>query len=228
MMTKQKSFKQRVRARMAKTGESYTAARHMLIADGDQPDVTPASFEHPLPEDTVTRATGSGWQQWFTRLDEWGAAARSHTEMARWLAAEQGVSSWWAQSITVAYEQARGLRAPGQQANGWSVGASKTIPVPVERLFAAFNDEALRERWLPAAQMRLRTATAPKSARYDWEDGSTRLAITFSPMTQAKSNVAIQHERLPDAETAEEMKTWWRQRVSDLKRLLEDGVVETR
>ena len=31
-MTRQKTFKHRVRARMAKTGESYTAARRMLIA----------------------------------------------------------------------------------------------------------------------------------------------------------------------------------------------------
>ncbi len=32
-MTQQKTFKRRVRARMAKTGESYTAARRQLLAD---------------------------------------------------------------------------------------------------------------------------------------------------------------------------------------------------
>ena len=32
-MTTQKTFKRRVRDRMAKTGESYTAARRQLIAD---------------------------------------------------------------------------------------------------------------------------------------------------------------------------------------------------
>ena len=36
-MTRQRTFKRLVRARMAKTGESYTAARRMLIAAGDQP-----------------------------------------------------------------------------------------------------------------------------------------------------------------------------------------------
>ena len=36
-MTAQKSFKRKVRARMAKTGESYTAARRQLIASGERP-----------------------------------------------------------------------------------------------------------------------------------------------------------------------------------------------
>lgn len=37
-MTRQKTFKRRVRERMAKTSESYTAARRMLVAEGDRPD----------------------------------------------------------------------------------------------------------------------------------------------------------------------------------------------
>ena len=37
-MTTQKTFKRRVRERMAKTGESYTTARRMLISKGDRPE----------------------------------------------------------------------------------------------------------------------------------------------------------------------------------------------
>jgi hypothetical protein len=39
-MTRQADFKRRVRARMAKTGESYATARSRLLAE--QPDTTPA------------------------------------------------------------------------------------------------------------------------------------------------------------------------------------------
>jgi hypothetical protein len=46
-MTRQKTFKRRLRARMEKTGESYTAARRMLIAAGARPEAAP--FE-PLLE----------------------------------------------------------------------------------------------------------------------------------------------------------------------------------
>jgi Domain of unknown function (DUF4287) len=222
-MTRQKTFKRRVRERMAKTGESYTAARRMLIAKGERPDDGAVPFEPPVADERVVEATGRGWRAWFELLDGYGAASRSHTEIARWLRDEHGVDGWYAQSITVGYERARGLRAPGQRPDGFAVGASRTIAVPVERLFEAFTDEALRERWLPGADLRVRTATAPRTARYDWEDGSTRVIVGFEAAGDAKSRVALSHERLPDADTAEEMKSWWRERLTELKARLEGG-----
>jgi hypothetical protein len=225
-MTKQRTFKRRVRERMAKTGESYTAARRVLIAQGERPDGAAAPFEPPVAEERVVEATGRGWQAWFELLDGWAAASRSHTEIARWLREEQGVDGWYAQSITVGYERARGLRAPGQRPDGFAVGATRTIAVPVERLFEAFTDEPLRERWLPGADLRVRTATAPRTARYDWEDGSTRVIVGFEAAGDAKSRVALSHERLPDADTAEEMKSWWRERLTELKARLEGGELD--
>jgi hypothetical protein len=252
-MTKQKSFKSRVRARMDKTSESYTAARRQLLAkstpDPDAPadqavpvapaeQVAPVGPEAPVEpaapvadapgarrpySDEVIRAnTGHSWDEWFMLLDEWGAAERPHTEIARWVHQEHGVGGWWAQGVTVAYEQARGLRAPGQRRGGhFEVSASKTVAVPVERLYEAFADPAVRERWLPGAAFEMRTAVPAKSIRANWEDGSTRLVILFSARGEAKSQVALVHERLPDAATAEQLKPWWRERVAALKRLLE-------
>jgi hypothetical protein len=225
-MTRQKTFKRRVRERMVKTGESYTAARRMLIAGGDRPEAPAPEFKPPVADEKVTEVTGRGWQAWFEVLDEWGAARRTHTEIARWLREEHRVENWYSQSITVGYEQARGLRAPGEHADGFAVSASKTIAVPVERLFEAFDDQALLEQWLPGADLRLRTATAPKSARYDWEDGSTRVNVGFEDMGEAKSRVALSHERLPDADTADGMKAWWRERLTALKSQLEGGEVD--
>jgi uncharacterized protein YndB with AHSA1/START domain len=222
-MTRQKTFKRRVRERMAKTGESYTAARRMLIAAGDRPETAVAEFKPPVADERVTAATGRGWQGWFELLDEWGGARHTHTEIARWLREEHGVQSWYSQSITVGYEQARGLRAPGEHADGFAISASRTIAVPVARLFEAFDDEVLREQWLSGADLRLRTATASRSARYDWEDGSTRVNVGFVDAGGVKSTVAVSHERLPDADTAEEMKAWWRERLTALKSQLEQG-----
>jgi uncharacterized protein YndB with AHSA1/START domain len=218
-MTTQRTFKRRVRERMDKTGESYTAARRILISHGDRPDEP--VFEPPLSDDALAAATGHGWQHWLARIDEWDGTRLTHTEIARRLVSELDVAGWWAQSITLGYERARGMRAPGQHADGFSVSASKTVGVPVERLWAAWGDEALCERWLPGADLRVRTATAPRSARYDWEDGSTRVHVTFASRGEDKSTVTVSHERLPDADTADEMKAWWRERLAALKPLLE-------
>jgi uncharacterized protein YndB with AHSA1/START domain len=220
-MTKQRTFKRRVRERMAKTGESYTAARRRLIASGDLPDPPSAGFEPLTSEQAVVEGTGRGWQEWFALLDDWGAGARSHREIARWLADEREVASWWSQSIAVSYERVRGLRAPGERPDGFAVGVTRTVGVAVERLYAELVDDDRRERWLPGAELRLRTATAPKSARYDWEDGSTRLVVAFDAAGDSKSRVSISHERLPDADTADGMKTWWRERLDALRASLE-------
>jgi hypothetical protein len=79
----------------------------------------------------------------------------------------------------------------------------------------------VRERWLTGAALEVRTAIGGKSIRANWEDGSTRLVILFTARGESKSQVALVHERLPDAATAERLKAWWRERVAALKRLLE-------
>jgi hypothetical protein len=218
-MTRQKSFKRLVRSRMEKTGQSYTAARTSLLAAEDQnPTEGPALT---MSDDAIRRRTGRGWEEWLGLLDEWGAAERPHREIARWLSEEHGIEGWSAQSVTVTYERARGLRAVGEHADGFAITASKTVAVPVERLYDAFVDPALRRRWLPDGELRERTATRPRSARFDWGDDGTRVIVGFEAKGEAKSTAALEHARLADAQEAERMKAYWRDRVAGLKDQLE-------
>jgi uncharacterized protein YndB with AHSA1/START domain len=220
-MTEHKSFKRLVRARMAKTGESYTAARANLLRVEE-----PNGTEGPAlaTSDTAIRQrTGRGWEGWFELLDEWGAADRTHREIARWVAAQQGVEplAWNVQAVAGSYELARGLRVVGEKPDGFAITTSKTAAVPVERLFDAFVEESLRERWLPDAELRERTASKPKSACFDWGDSQSRVNVTFLAKGEAKSTAALEHRRLADADEAERMKAYWRQRVAALKEALE-------
>jgi Domain of unknown function (DUF4287) len=218
-MTRQRSFKRIVRARMEKTGESYTAARRSLLA-AEGPKAS-AGVTLTVSDEVIRRRTGRGWEEWFDLLDEWGAVERPHKEIARWLASEHGIDGWSAQSVTVSFERARALRAVGERPDGFSVTAQKTVAVPVDRLYAAFVDESLRKRWLPDGELRQRTAIEPKSARFDWGDGETRVIVGFEAKGEAKSTAALEHERLPDAEEAKRMKAFWRDRVGTLKEMLE-------
>ena len=206
-MTRQKSFKRLVRARMDKTGESYTAARAMLLAAAEEAPPLATSDER------IRERTGRGWEEWFDLLDEWGAAALSHRDIARRVAAELGIDplAWSAQAITMSFERSRGLRAVGQRADGFAVTAQKTVAVPVERLFDAFADDRLCER----------TATRPRSARFDWDGGDSRVNVTFAAKSGASSLVAVEHARLADAGEAERMKAYWRERLTALKAELE-------
>jgi hypothetical protein len=220
-MTTQKSFKRLVRARMDKTGESYTAARsNLLTAEA------PAAIDESVlatSDAKIRQRTGRGWEEWFDLLDDWGAAGRTHREIARWVAEQQGVVplAWNAQAIAGSYERARGLRAVGEHADGFTITASRTVAVPVERLYDAFVDELERRRWLPGADLRERTATRPRSVRFDWGDGASRVHVTFLAKDEAKSFATVEHARLADAEEASRMKAFWRERVSALKEVLE-------
>ena len=95
--------------------------------------------------------------------------------------------------------------------------------MPVERLYEAFVDDSRRERWLAGAELRERTATRPKSARFDWVDGDMRVNVTFLAKDEHRSTAAIEHARLRDADEADRMKAWWRERLSALKAQLESG-----
>ena len=211
-MTRQKSFKRLVRARMDKTGESYTAARAMLLAAAEEAPPLATSDER------IRERTGRGWEEWFDLLDEWGAAALSHRDIARRVAAELGIDplAWNAQAITMSFERSRGLRAVGQRADGFAVTAQKTVAVPVERLFDAFAGDRLRER----------TATRPRSARFDWDGGDSRVNVTFAAKSDASSLVAVEHARLADAGEAERMKAYWRERLTALKAELEAAATD--
>ena len=198
-MTEHKSFKRLVRARMAKTGESYTAARVMLLRAVESEGTNGVRLA--TSDEQIRRRTGRGWEEWFAMLDAWGAAERTHRDIARWVAEQQGVEplAWNAQAIAGSYELARGLRAVGEKEDGFAITASKTVGVEVQRLFDAFLEVPLRERWLPDGELSERTATKPKSARFDWGDGRTRINVTFLVKEASKSTVALEHRRLADA-----------------------------
>jgi uncharacterized protein YndB with AHSA1/START domain len=233
-VTEQKALKRRVRARMSKTGERYTAARRQVLAKASPDPAPPAVPEPPEPpppaaefrgrrpsDELVVARTGQPWSEWYARLEAWGARDRSHTEIARWLSGEQGVDGWWSQELTVRYEMAIGRRETGQRPTGYEVWVSKTMAVPARRAYDAVVTAKRREAWLPGVKLTRRTAPRAKIARFDWPDGSSRLAIYFDAKATSKTTVGVQHERLPDAEARQRMRAFWKGRLAELQRLLE-------
>jgi uncharacterized protein YndB with AHSA1/START domain len=208
---------------MHNTGERYSAARTALLSPPpEEPKQAAGERVLATSDATIRRRTGRGWEEWFDLLDAWGAAERSHREIAIWLAEQQGVVplAWNAQAVAHSYELARGLRVVGEHADGFRAGITRTVAVPVERLYDAFVEPSQRGRWLNG-ELRERTATKPRSARFDWGDGDSRVHVTFAPKGADRSTATVSHQRLADAGEAAAMKAFWKDRLTTLKRELE-------
>jgi hypothetical protein len=66
----------------------------------------------------------------------------------------------------------------------------------------------------------IRKATPEKSMRITWSDGKTRVSVNFYAKGEAKSQVALEHEKLPDAKAVAKMKTSWAAALERLQELL--------
>lgn len=169
---------------------------------------TPTQATMDISDAAVTKATGEGWEHWFTLLDRAGAAKLDHKRIADVLQAKSDLSGWWTQMITVAYERARGLRVKHEKPDGFEISASKTLTAPVARVFAAWNNARERDSWLGKGVI-VRKATADRSLRMTWCDGKTHVDVDLAKKGPTKSLVTVQHSKLESADEAKSKKEYW-------------------
>jgi hypothetical protein len=224
-MTRQKDLKRLVRTRMKKTGESYTAARAQLTRKKHRTAARPVPENRyaelaGMGDEAVRAKTGKTWKQWVRALDVVDAAEMPHRDIARHVGGTYDLSGWWAQTVTVGYERIRGLRDVGQRRGGaYEANKSRTLPVPIGRLYRAFTDARTRRRWLPGVELEFRKETPEKSLRIAWPDG-TRVHASFTAKGDAKSQVAIQHAGLATRADATKRKAYWQERLDALGELI--------
>jgi len=223
-MTRDKDRKRIIRARMQKTGESYTAARARVLAKADYKPAAPPPIDYArvagMSDAKVAEKTGHTWREWTGLLDAAKASAKTHREIAELVHGTHGVPGWWAQTVTVGYERIKGLRDRGQRRGGsYEASKSRTYPVAVDRLFHAWADDATRRRWIGESKATVRTASAPKSLRLQWPDGSI-IAVWLTAKGAAKSAVAVTQSKLPDKAAATHAASEWSARLQALGELL--------
>lgn len=174
-----------------------------------------------VSDEAVQAKTGKNWQQWFRVLDREGARDLDHKGIVA-IANRHGAGPWWAQMVTVCYEQERGKRVAHQKPAGFEISRSKTIAAPANEVFAAFEDKKRRARWLGSdAGYTIRKATPHKSLRITWIDGKTSVEVGLYAKG-AKTQAAVQHSKLANAREAERRKAYWSDALDRLQALLED------
>jgi len=228
-MTQGAKLKTVIRARAAKTGESYTAARRHVLAGKPRPAValvspapkppvveaTPARDPRvprgELSNKTAIKSTGHDLEYWFKVLDKFGT--KNHTKAADYLYSEHKVKAWHGQMITVTWERARGLRQENQTCTGtFQVSVSRAIAAPVEWIVGFINDAKSRKAWLktasPALGRALEDAFAagksmelkkPGYARMRYKWLSSVVELRLTGTPGGKASLVADSSDLPDA-----------------------------
>jgi hypothetical protein len=230
-MPTNKDFKRLVRARMLKTGETYTTARSQMLrrasgkaaAAETRPSLaeTRPSLEARagIRDAAIKKRTGCTWEKWVWVLDKAGAADWSHRAIADHVHRTYKVSDWWAQTVTVGYERIKGRREIGQRVSGaFEATRSKTIAAAASTISRAFTDSRQRRKWLPEPSLTIRKAVQGKSVRMSWPDNTS--VEVWLTTKGPKTAVQIAHRKLTGREDVERRKAFWGARLASLQQLL--------
>ena len=155
--------------------------------------------DQPFSDDAVRKATGRVWAEWRAALDPW-APDLPHAEIARRLQDDYGLSAWWAQTVT----------------GGWGMMSGDEA-----LLRAAVTEPSVFAGWAPPGGMEITTANPGKPVNARWLGPEGGRVVFYFTAAGEKTKLAINHERLPDADTCSRMKTAWRAAIDDLRTRLE-------
>lgn len=167
----------------------------------------------------IERTTNRAWREWLTFMTAIGADRLDHPQIAQRVLAElEGMEStvdnpsWWAQGITVAYEQHSGRRLPGQQADGsFAMSVSKTVNLGIEEAMARWAQFAAHDtevRQIVASQPRISGTAKRKVWRAKVADGSA-LMFTSEGRPNNKTGISMRQLKLPSCEANVAAKERW-------------------
>lgn len=178
----------------------------------------------PAKAAAITAATGVDWSRWAETLDEAGGDQLSHKQLAE--AAHAAMPSsvdnggWWAQSVSVAYEQWIGRRTPGQAHDGtFQVSATRTVAGTMQEVFDRWCGLAGGLTKLDGTAVKDGPRTSGTAKRLHWGvtlvDGS-RGNVDVSQKTADKVLVAASQVNLANPDDVERWRAVWKGQLTAL------------
>lgn len=176
--------------------------------------------EHPHAS-RIENGTGTALTTWVERIDGAGGQALDHAAIARLLPERWDIGEWWAQGVTIAYEQVIGRRVVGQSCEGdFSASASRTLDgdmTAVRDRWDAFMTDERREQLGLEEPRRTDTGTW-RYWRAAASDG-TRISVNITDKDQGRSTLGIEHKGIETAESRDAWKGVWKRILTDFTRV---------
>lgn len=178
----------------------------------------------PINTAGIEKATNKSWQEWLKILDNMGAKDLSHKEIARQLYDELDGKvenhGWWAQGITVAYEQQIGRRVPGQRSDGsFEVSVNKTLNGSMDEAFGAWLELLDQQTDFNGVKLIGEASTSETVKWRNWRatlvDG-TKVVVGINQKTPDKANLGLAHQKLHNSGQAEAWRMFWKEFLNQL------------
>ena len=164
----------------------------------------------------IERATNRTWDEWLKFMDKIDAKNLTHHEIASKLLDELSGKidniGWWAQSITVAYEQYIGRSIPGQRPDGtFQTSVSKATKLGMKELMDAWVAFAAKDKDVLAlieGEVRVSGTANRITWRTKASDGSSIVVIS-EPKKDGRAALVVQQMGLQTHELNLDAKAKW-------------------
>lgn len=173
-----------------------------------------------MSTETIAEGTGRSWEDWLVWLDGIGARDLPHKDLAQRVKSEGGTTGWWAQYVTVAYEQHIGRRVPGQDHEGsFQVSVTRTVFGSMNQAIAAWTELVRDFHSFDGVDI----ASKPRASATDkwrhWRvalvDGG-RLIVSAGEKAPGKTALTVTHEKLANGEAVERWRLFWKDMLKRL------------
>jgi uncharacterized protein YndB with AHSA1/START domain len=203
----------------------------------------PTTNDTPAENDASAKeTTGKTLKQWFAELDALGGPQKGRRELVNHLYSERKLDEWWATTLVVEYERERGALEKDGKPKGYSICSTKTIAVPLERVFSAFGTAQDLDQWLgPKTKVAFEAGgqlsnadgdratfariRANKDLRLSWEHPTrapgSQVEVLFAAKGAEKTGITLNHTRIQARRDADELRAGWSAAFDRLKQHLE-------
>lgn len=163
--------------------------------------------------DKYKEQTGRDWSDWLAFAEREKLAELPHREIADRFAA-QGVSGWWAQNLTVAFEQHIGRRLPGQVGDEFRTQVNRTVAGEREDVVASWTKAFAKKKSFGGVALKGAPTTSVTPKRSYWRinlaDG-TKVQVAFEPKAGGKTMINATVDKLTSPEAIDAAKATWKE-----------------
>ncbi len=195
--------------------------------------------DQPFTDEACKAATGKTIEAWYAELDGLTGPKVGRRDRVHHIY-ESCKEHWWATSVAVEYEAARGQKEKDGRQKGYFICSTKTLGVPVEAAYNAWTSSEALGPWFGDAKIDLKEdgelidsdgnrATFKrirenKDLRFIWtgRDGQESLVdVSFTDKGGGKTGLLINHDRIQTRAEADGVRRAWSDALDKMKASLE-------